>query len=285
MQWHLWQLTATTRSANWLLSTVHDRNMETLVEMRSSMGRPWTPIHMSSLSSASSTGLTCASRLPFRSIPRSGRLMASGAQEANRGCSGRRAGDVRNPTDLHCAILKLQTHRIEAARRLSNKFDFVVTSGGIGPTHDGQCVSTLRLSSPTNSLKDITYASLAKAFDTPLVHHEETIRRMKIMNMHRKWATLQTPEQKAATLRMALFPQSAEVLFVHPELWVVSTLSVQSTGMLTRASIQPVVRLGGKLCVFPGIPGLFQKMLHALADFIPLPSKAERPHRIQVFTE
>jgi hypothetical protein len=44
---------------------------------------------------------------------------------------------------------------------------------------------------------------------------------MKIMNMHRKWATLQTPEQKTATLRMALFPESAEVIFVHPELWVV----------------------------------------------------------------
>lgn len=139
---------------------------------------------------------------------------------------------------------------IEAARRLTERFDFVITSGGIGPTHD-----------------DITYASLAKAFNTTLVHNEETIRRMKIMNMHRKWATLQTREQKVATLRMALFPENAEVIFVHPEIWV------------------PVIRLGGKLCVFPGIPGLFRKMLEALADFIPLPSQAERPHRIQIFTE
>ncbi|KAJ2925310.1 hypothetical protein H1R20_g11759, partial [Candolleomyces eurysporus] len=139
---------------------------------------------------------------------------------------------------------------IEAARRLSSKFDLVITSGGIGPTHD-----------------DITYASLAKAFNTPLVHHPETIRRMKIMNKHRKWATLQNQEQKTATLRMALFPESAEVIFVHPEMWV------------------PVVRLNGNLCIFPGVPGLFRGMLHSLADFIPLPPKSERPSRIQIFTD
>ena len=49
------------------------------------------------------------------------------------------------------------------------------------------------------------------------------------MNKHRKWATLQNQEQKTATLRMALFPESAEVIFVHPEMWVVSLISEIST--------------------------------------------------------
>jgi len=116
--------------------------------------------------------------------------------------------------------------------------------------------------SPINTT-DITYKSLAKAFNQKLAHHQETIRRMNEMNKNPKW---QNPEQLAATHRMALFPENAEVIYVGKD-WV------------------PVVRLERKLCVFPGILALFQKMLHGLTPFLPLPPKHERPLRIQIFTE
>ncbi|TCD68792.1 hypothetical protein EIP91_009806 [Steccherinum ochraceum] len=139
---------------------------------------------------------------------------------------------------------------IEASRRMVNSYDFVITSGGIGPTHD-----------------DITYASLAKSFGQSLEHHKETLHRMSEMSKHR-WASLaqQNPEQRAARERMALFPDKAEVLFIAPDVWV------------------PVVRLEGKLCVFPGIPKLFQRMLTGLTPFLPLPPPHERPFRQQIFT-
>ncbi|CAL1709687.1 unnamed protein product [Somion occarium] len=135
-------------------------------------------------------------------------------------------------------------------RRMVDKYDFVITSGGIGPTHD-----------------DITYASLAKAFTQGLVHHHETLRRMQEMSKHR-WASLaqQTEEQRTARERMALFPDRAEILFIAPDIWV------------------PVVRLEGKLCVFPGIPRLFQRMLEGLTPFLTLPPIHERPYRQQIFT-
>ncbi|KAJ7045393.1 MoaB/Mog domain-containing protein [Mycena alexandri] len=139
---------------------------------------------------------------------------------------------------------------IEASRRMAKNYDFVVTSGGIGPTHD-----------------DITYASLAKAFSQSLAHHPETLARMAQMIKHRSWISAQTPQQRAATERMALFPERGEILFVAEDIWV------------------PVVRLEGKLCIFPGIPSLFQKMLTALTPLLPLPPRSERPLRIQVFTE
>ncbi|EGO01312.1 hypothetical protein SERLA73DRAFT_50770 [Serpula lacrymans var. lacrymans S7.3] len=138
---------------------------------------------------------------------------------------------------------------LEASRRMVQKYDFVVTSGGIGPTHD-----------------DITYASLAKSFDQNLVYHSETLRRMEEMSKHRSWVATQTEEQRTARKRMALFPERAEVLFVARDIWV------------------PVVRLEGKLCIFPGIPSLFQKMLDNLTPFLPLPPHHERPFRLQVFT-
>ncbi|EPQ51811.1 Molybdopterin binding protein [Gloeophyllum trabeum ATCC 11539] len=138
---------------------------------------------------------------------------------------------------------------VEASRRMVQKYDFVITSGGIGPTHD-----------------DITYASLAKSFNQGLVHHQETLRRMMEMSKNRPWISQQTEEQRTARERMALFPDKAEVLFVAKDLWV------------------PVVRLEGKLCIFPGIPGLFQRLLDHLVPFLPLPPPNERPFRLQVFT-
>jgi molybdopterin-biosynthesis enzyme MoeA-like protein len=126
-------------------------------------------------------------------------------------------------------------------------YDFVITSGGIGPTHD-----------------DITYASLAKAFNQPLKHHAQTLTRMADLSKHRKDLQNQSAEQKVARERMALFPAHAEVLFVGEDMWV------------------PVCRLEGKLCVFPGIPVLFKKMLHGLTPYLPLPDS--RPFRHLVHT-
>ncbi|THG99478.1 hypothetical protein EW026_g2864 [Hermanssonia centrifuga] len=112
---------------------------------------------------------------------------------------------------------------------------------------------------------DITYASLAKAFNQPLVHHAETLRRM-YETRHRFKDIKQNEEQRAARERMALFPAEAEVLYTSSEIWV------------------PVVRLEGKLCVFPGIPRLFQRMLDGLTQFLPLPPPDQRPFRQQLFT-
>ncbi|KAF8980380.1 MoaB/Mog domain-containing protein [Cyathus striatus] len=143
-----------------------------------------------------------------------------------------------------------ETEIIEASRRMVKNYDFVVTSGGIGPTHD-----------------DITYASLAASFNQNLIHDPETIHRLTEATKYRNWAGKQDESQLAAMHRMALFPEKAEVLFVGPDIWV------------------PVIRMEGKLCVFPGIPRLFQRMLAALTPFLPLPPKSERQLRIQIFTE
>jgi molybdopterin-biosynthesis enzyme MoeA-like protein len=107
---------------------------------------------------------------------------------------------------------------------------------------------------------------------------------------HWSWVHTQNEEQKCARERMALFPANAETLFVSPDIWVVSkpslSMDLPSLKKATslRLHIQPVVRLEGKLCVFPGIPSLFQKMLDGLKAFLPLPPLSERPFRHQIFT-
>lgn len=116
------------------------------------------------------------------------------------------------------------------AIKLLDKYDLVITSGGIGPTLD-----------------DITYESIAKAFDQPLKLHEETVVKMK--KLSKRKAVLNEQEEKAQ-LRMAIFPENAKVTFLDNELWV------------------PVVSIKDKFYILPGIPQLFEKLLTLLLQHL-----------------
>ncbi|ORY86268.1 MoaB/Mog domain-containing protein, partial [Protomyces lactucae-debilis] len=116
---------------------------------------------------------------------------------------------------------------VEAVTRMSSKYDFVVTSGGIGPTHD-----------------DITYPSIAKAFGNDLVYHDTTLERMKKLSTRAiNWDQPSDHPEVIARKRMALFPTPSEVVFPSEKLWV------------------PIVIAGGNVHILPGIPRLFTGLL------------------------
>jgi molybdenum cofactor synthesis domain-containing protein len=77
----------------------------------------------------------------------------------------------------------------EAVRALSERYDFVFTSGGIGPTHD-----------------DITADSIAKAFDLPI-----GIDRRAVDLLMPFWKS-RNIEPNESRLRMARIPQGAELI-------------------------------------------------------------------------
>ncbi|KXH31867.1 molybdenum cofactor synthesis domain-containing protein [Colletotrichum simmondsii] len=128
---------------------------------------------------------------------------------------------------------------VEAVRRMSDRYDFVVTSGGIGPTHD-----------------DITYQSIAKAFDLPLVLNQEAFEKMKKLSKpHPGQPNFDWDVDSAALqakLRMVILPTDEkrdpkkQFVFPHEDLWV------------------PVNVVNGNIHILPGVPRLFEKLLDGL---------------------
>ncbi|KAK9479023.1 MoaB/Mog domain-containing protein [Lipomyces japonicus] len=136
----------------------------------------------------------------------------------------------------------------EAAQRFARNYDFVVTSGGIGPTHD-----------------DITYRSIAKAFNVPVVLHQDTVDRMSKL---RKIREPSNGEAYKAQMRMAELPKGCNVTYPLDTSWV------------------PVACVSGKIYIFPGIPQLFNGLLNGLrAKILSQIPTCQRQHRLLVATK
>ena len=49
--------------------------------------------------------------------------------------------------------------------------------------------------------------------------------------------------------------------------------------------MKPIVRMEHKLCILPGVPSLFKRLLEGLKPYLNLPGSADRPRRYLVRVE
>ncbi|KAI8613205.1 MoaB/Mog domain-containing protein [Chytriomyces sp. MP71] len=134
-------------------------------------------------------------------------------------------------------------------RELSDEFGHVVTSGGIGPTHD-----------------DITYDSIAKAFGLSLKQHNDTIEKMKAIAHARDPST--PFDLNTGRLRMATLPHPATVSHPCKDLWV------------------PIVTVNGNVSIFPGVPRLFEQLVSNFVQdsIVPSVPGLKQFYRMQIGT-
>lgn len=131
--------------------------------------------------------------------------------------------------------------------------DFIVTSGGLGSTHD-----------------DVTYDAIAEYYGIPCERDPTVVKRMN--RLRKDYIALLTPSQTEAWYRMATVPQrtakiNVENIFVDPNFWF------------------PIVAIEQQLYILPGVPQLFVKLLKALVpQLLPRVDQLNQLSRLYVKT-
>jgi molybdenum cofactor synthesis domain-containing protein len=108
---------------------------------------------------------------------------------------------------------------VNALNALRGRYDYVFTTGGIGPTHD-----------------DITADCVAKAFGVPINHHPEVVERFK----KRFGADI-----NEARLRMARVPDGSTLVesatIMAPGFWIGNVITMAGVPSIMRAMLDHVV--------------------------------------------
>lgn len=148
-----------------------------------------------------------------------------------------------------------QSAIVEAVNTLRGRYDYVFTTGGIGPTHD-----------------DITADAVGKAFDLPVEHNPRAV---EILRRH-----FRESELTAARLRMTRMPVGAELIanpvsvapgFRVDNVYVMAGVPQIMQGMLD--NILPGLRAGTRIrsCTVrvDGKEGDIADILHKAQDTFP----------------
>lgn len=123
-------------------------------------------------------------------------------------------------------------------RRLRNEVDVVITSGGVGPTHD-----------------DVTIKGVAEALDRELVYNEEMAQLLqRKMNTDSRNSGTANKELTSAQIKMATLPSNAKLRYLSTDEW-------------------PVLQCRN-VFILPGVPEFFEKKIENVATY--LSSQLER---------
>ena len=144
-----------------------------------------------------------------------------------------------------CIIEDEKNLIINKVKSLSNKFDYVFTSGGIGTTHD-----------------DVTYESIAEAFNLNLKQHEETKKKMEYIygKMNK--------DLNQERLKMSILPEKSITFYSNDveRYWT-------------------PVALVKNILILPGIPEIFKELIQNNSKLNEYLKEGKPLHRIILFSK
>ncbi|CAG8675425.1 11296_t:CDS:2, partial [Cetraspora pellucida] len=164
--------------------------------------------------------------LQHKPSPKTGGCLVMGDEMLN----GKTADTNSGFFAKYCFNLGIDLKRIEV---IPDEEEYNISSGS---THD-----------------DITYSSIAHAFNLPLNYHQPTMDRMaEFVKNTPQMKVFRNETKKAieARKRMVLFPQPSLVIYPKEEFWV------------------PIVIVNNNVHILPGIPSLFRGLLSGYRKYL-----------------
>lgn len=117
-------------------------------------------------------------------------ILSGKTQDKNLNYIAKKLGDM-GITFVEARVVRdIPEEIIKAVNELRAKYDYVFTTGGIGPTHD-----------------DITTENIARAFNKKVIRHPEAVKKLEEYYAGRPAGTL-----NEARLKMAEVPEGAELI-------------------------------------------------------------------------
>lgn len=170
-------------------------------------------------------------------------------QEVNLRVATKALASIGVPLKRVSIVSDKEEEIVEEVLRLSQKYDYLITSGGVGPTHD-----------------DVTIKSIAKALgDRAIVENAN-------MLSHLQAITKKTPEEMEVGLRsLAMLPAGSELRFPPME------APQPGDDVRGRKEPWPVLQIEG-VFVLPGIPQFFAEKMDIIAKHFIRP----RNHQIMI---
>ena len=152
---------------------------------------------------------------------------------------------------------------------MSQAFDIVITSGGIGPTHD-----------------DVTLKAVAAALGQEVTVSREMMDHLQDVHAEKAASAVAVTDMDESMKRLALLPEHSTLLWVPVEGDEEDSTPAPSSSRRRRSSKEwPVLRCDN-IFVLPGIPQFFANKMNLITKhFVKTANKAIETHRIVLDVE